>query len=129
MMDISDGLLLDARRMADASRCSITIDLAALPLSSAFVAERGQGLASRIFAATGGDDYALLGAFPADFDPATLSLPSGTRITRIGSIGATGPRLSLTNAGEPVQLPERLGFEHEGSNNRRLPDPQMGDRH
>src|SRR5579884_919590 len=34
MMDVSDGLLLDARRMADASRCAIRIELDRLPLSS-----------------------------------------------------------------------------------------------
>jgi thiamine-monophosphate kinase len=128
MMDVSDGLLLDARRMADASRCAITIELDELPLSRAFIAERGQDLASRLFASTGGDDYALLGAFPPDLDPATLSLPSGTRISRIGSIAGSGPRLSLTSGGEPIELPERLGFEHEGTDSRRLPAPPMGDR-
>jgi thiamine-monophosphate kinase len=128
MMDVSDGLLLDARRMADASRCAITVELDQLPLSRAFIAERGQDLASRLFAATGGDDYALLGAFPPDLDPATLSLPSGTRISRIGSIAGSGPRLSLTSGGEPIELPERLGFEHEGTDSRRLPAPPMGDR-
>jgi thiamine-monophosphate kinase len=114
--------------MADASRCAITIELDELPLSRAFIAERGQDLASRLFAATGGDDYALLGAFPPDLDPATLSLPSGTRISRIGSIAGSGPRLSLTSGGEPIELPERLGFEHEGTDSRRLPAPPMGDR-
>lgn len=115
MMDISDGLLLDARRMAEASGCAITIDLDALPLSRAFVAERGQDLVARLFAATGGDDYALLAAFPKDLDPSTLSLPARTRISRIGSLAAGAVSLSLTSGGEPVDLPERLGFEHQGS--------------
>ena len=128
MMDVSDGLLLDARRMADASRSAFTIDLDRLPLSSAFVAERGQDLGNRLFAATGGDDYALLAALPAEFDPATLSLPSGTRISRIGSIAGAGPRLSLTSGGAPVQLPERLGFEHEGTDSRRLSASPIGNR-
>ena len=47
MMDVSDGLLLDARRMAEASRCAMRIELDALPLSSAFVAERGLRFSSR----------------------------------------------------------------------------------
>jgi thiamine-monophosphate kinase len=112
MMDVSDGLLLDAARMAEASRCTIAIDLDSLPLSSAFVAERGQDKAARLFAATGGDDYALLAALPADLDPHTLSLPSRTRISRIGSLGVGEAPLSLTSGGEPVELPEALGFEH-----------------
>ncbi len=76
MMDISDGLLLDASRMAAVSGCTATIDLDALPLSSAFVAERGCDRKARMFAAPAGDDYALLAALPSELDPATLSLPS-----------------------------------------------------
>lgn len=128
MMDVSDGLLIDARRMAEASRCSIAIELDALPLSSAFVAERGQDLAARLFAATGGDDYALLAALPAELDPETLSLPSGTKISRIGSLAAGGASLSLTHAGEPVTLPERLGFEHQSPDHRKPPAPPVADR-
>jgi thiamine-monophosphate kinase len=115
MMDVSDGLLLDARRLAAASRCAAFIDLDSLPLSAAFRAERGCGLDARLFAATGGDDYALLAAFPADYDPAlSLSLPSAPSVTRIGSLAASGPPLSLVSGGRTVALPERLGFEHNG---------------
>jgi len=127
-MDVSDGLLLDASRMAQASGCTITIMLEELPLSSAFVAERGQDLSARLFAATGGDDYALLAALPADLDPLTLSLPSRTRISRIGSLTAGKVSLSLTYGGEPVALPERLGFEHAGNDDRGLSAPPMADR-
>lgn len=128
MMDVSDGLLLDANRMAEASGCGIAIDLDLLPLSRAFIAERGQDLRARLFAATGGDDYALLAALPAGANPARLSLPRGTMISRIGRITAEGPELSLTFSGEPVQLPERLGFEHESHHLRRLPDAPLADR-
>ena len=115
MMDISDGLLLDARRMAQASGCGATIDLDALSLSDAFVAERGDGLEARLFAATGGDDYALLAALPAEADPLTLSLPSGTSIACIGSLGTGGETLRLVSDGKPVALPEVLGHEHRGN--------------
>lgn len=128
MMDVSDGLLLDALRMAQASRCTISIELDQLPLSSAFVAERGQDLGARLFAATGGDDYALLLALPADVDPLRLSLPSRTRITRVGSLAAGGASLSLTHAGESVKLPERLGFEHAGYDDRGHVPAPMADR-
>ena len=128
MMDVSDGLLLDALRMARASRCRIEIELDQLPLSSAFVAERGQDLTARLFAATGGDDYALLLALPPDLDPLRLSLPSRTRITRVGSLAAGGASLSLTHAGESVKLPERLGFEHVGDDDRGLSAPPLADR-
>ena len=94
MMDVSDGLLLDAARLAAASGVAAQIDLAALPLSEAFIAERGDDRAARLFAATGGDDYALLAALPETVDPFTLPLPSGTRITAIGRL-AEGAGLSL----------------------------------
>jgi thiamine-monophosphate kinase len=115
MMDVSDGLLLDARRMAEASRLSATIDLDSLPLSAAFVRERGGDLGARLFAGTGGDDYALLAALPAETDPFTLSLPDGATITRIGTLAAAGLPLSLTSGGRPVSLPEHLGHEHRGN--------------
>jgi thiamine-monophosphate kinase len=118
MMDVSDGLLLDARRMADASGCAIAIELDRLPLSPEFVAERGRGREARLFAATGGDDYALLGAFKAGFEPATLSLPRGTSMVRVGSLEAGAPQLRLASGGQPVQLPERLGFEHDSASHR-----------
>src|SRR4051812_37334130 len=128
IMDVSDGLLLDSKRMAEASRCSVVIELDQLPLSSAFVAELGQDLASRLFAATGGDDYALLAALPPGFDPVRLSLPSGTRVTRVGSLAEGKSSLSLTYAGEPVELPERLGFEHHIGHHRGRPAPPVVDR-
>lgn len=127
MMDVSDGLLLDAQRMADASGCGISVELDELPLSAAFVAEHGQDLTARLFAATGGDDYALLAALPSDLDPETLYLPSGTRISRIGAL-FEGKGLRLTRSGRPIELPELLGFEHQGDDHRRFSDPPVDDR-
>jgi thiamine-monophosphate kinase len=129
MMDVSDGLLLDARRLAEASGCAATIDLDLLPLSGEFVEARGDSQNSRLFAATGGDDYALLAALAADFDPATLSLPRGTTIERIGTLEAGGPSLTVTSRGHAVQMPEKLGFEHQSVEHRGPSVPPMADRH
>ncbi|HXH54036.1 MAG TPA: thiamine-phosphate kinase [Sphingomicrobium sp.] len=123
MLDVSDGLLLDARRLAEASGCAATIDLDCIPLSSAFAAERGAGRAARLFAATGGDDYALLAAVPREVDVLSLSLPEGSTLAAIGTLAATGHPLSLFSGGRPVPLPERLGHEHRGDS----PSP-MADR-
>lgn len=128
MMDVSDGLLIDARRMAEASGIAIAIDLDSLPLSAAFVAEQGHDVAARLFAATGGDDYALLAAFPPALDPATISLPGGTRLSRIGMLSAGEASLSLTSGGNAVALPERLGFEHQGNDHRGFPAAPVADR-
>ena len=112
MMDVSDGLLLDLSRLCSASGCGARIDLDALPLSRAFIAERGQHRLARLFAATGGDDYSLLAALPADLDPAlSLCLPRGAMLLPIGTL-TDGGGISLFDAAGEVPLPERLGYEH-----------------
>jgi len=110
MMDVSDGLLLDARRMAEASGCGVLIDLDAMPLSKEFRRLSGDAL----FAATGGDDYALLAALPPSLDASTLPLPEGTTIARIGELEAGKPAIRLRSGGRPVEVPETLGYEHRG---------------
>ncbi len=103
MMDISDGLLIDALRMAKASGLKAEIELDALPLSAAYCTLRGDSLASRMAAASWGDDYQLLFAAPS----AALPVPAAC----VGRL-CSGNGLSLQFAGEPVPLPSSLGFEH-----------------
>jgi thiamine-monophosphate kinase len=114
-MDVSDGLLLDATRMAEASGCGWRLDLSALPLSPAFRAECGTDRAARLFAATGGDDYALLLALPTELDPG-LTLPKETsvNIACVGELTKNGVFQLADDLG-PVPLPERLGYEHHSS--------------
>jgi thiamine-monophosphate kinase len=111
MMDLSDGLLIDASRLCRASGCAARIDLDSLPISRAYIAERGADRRARLAAATGGDDYALLAALPPDFDPLSLSLPSRTILASIGMLGR-GEGLTLFDAAGEVPLPEQLGYEH-----------------
>ena len=115
MMDVSDGLLLDLSRLCSASGCGASIDLGALPLSRAFIAELGAGRRARLKAATGGDDYALLAALPAAFDPLALSLPARTILARVGTL-TEGKGLHLSDAKGDVPLPEQLGYEHRAQN-------------
>ena len=115
MMDVSDGLLLDGLRLVQASGCAAEIDLADIQLSEAFIAARGQDLEARLFATTGGDDYALLAALPDGLDPLTLSLPSGTTMACVGALAEGRPEIRLANNGRAVALPERLGHEHRSS--------------
>jgi thiamine-monophosphate kinase len=123
LMDVSDGLLLDLSRLATASGCGAAVDLDLLPLSQEFVDDRGDNLESRLFAATGGDDYALLGALPPDLDPKlSLSLPTGTSIRCIGALTGAGAGLALSFGGAAVELPERLGHEHDGNSGSAMGD-------
>lgn len=104
MMDVSDGLLIDAARMARASGLAVRIDLAQVPLSPDFVATIGSDQAATLAAATGGDDYQLL--FAADAE-AHLPIPAA----RIGGF-AEGQGLTLSWNGMPVETPEKLGWQH-----------------
>jgi thiamine-monophosphate kinase len=111
MMDVSDGLLIDAARMASASGCGIDIALDAIPLSDGFIAACGE---ARIDAATAGDDYELLFAANPASAAALLALAEelGLPFSRVGSCVA-GAGLTLSEAGAPVPLPPSLGFEHD----------------
>ena len=112
MMDVSDGLLIDLQRLVTASGCGARVDLATMPLSVAFVEARGCSLDARLFAATGGDDYALLAAIPTDAkDALRKSLPSAAHLRHIGVL-VEGSGIELHDAGAPVPLPENLGHEH-----------------
>jgi thiamine-monophosphate kinase len=110
MMDVSDGLLIDASRMAAASACGIDLALASVPLSDAYLAACGE---ARLDAATAGDDYELLFAAAPETAPALLALADelGLPFSRIGACVA-GAGLALSDGGVPVPLPPRLGFEH-----------------
>lgn len=104
MMDVSDGLLIDAHRMAQASGLGVTIDLASVPLSPDFIAVHGGDEAAVLSAATGGDDYQLL--FAAD---AQAFLPVDAH--HIGTFNAE-QSLVLQWNGLSVTLPGRLGWLH-----------------
>src|SRR3546814_8756516 len=70
MMDVSDGVLIDAARMARASGLALEIALDRLPLSEDVRVSVSDELAIRLAAATAGDDYQLLFAASPD-----VSLP------------------------------------------------------
>jgi len=114
---VSDGLLIDAARMAEASRARVEIMLDHVPLSGEYARILGDDLAARIAAATGGDDYELLFAAPAAAAAEIQALAErlGLPFTAIGRIAA-GSGLGLGYQGEPVALPARLGYQHGGPN-------------
>ncbi len=96
MMDVSDGLLLDAWRMAEASAVSLAIDSAAVPVA---VAEP-----RRLDALRWGDDYELLFTLPEGTEP---PVPAA----RIGKVEPRG-FVPLFLDGEPLANREGLGWEH-----------------
>ena len=106
MMDVSDGLLIDAARMAEASGALFEIVLDAVPLSAAYRAQKGEQRAARMTAATAGDDYQLL--FTTSAALPTLDCP----VTRIGQV-KRGEGLVVSDSAGAVPLPDTLGWEHK----------------
>jgi thiamine-monophosphate kinase len=84
MLDVSDGLVLDARRIAAASGCVIRLDPDAIAAEAAALAalDGVVGDHARHFVLAGGEDHALLAAFPAGG-----VIPDGFR--RIGEVVAS----------------------------------------
>jgi thiamine-monophosphate kinase len=113
MMDVSDGLLIDAQRMAQASGCEFGIMLEAIPLSAALLAVRPDVLDTRIAAATAGDDYQLLFTADPSAAPAIRDIAAALNIavTPLGHVGV-GEGLMLTHRAQRIALPAHLGFMH-----------------
>jgi thiamine-monophosphate kinase len=107
MMDVSDGLIIDASRLAQASDACLAIDLDSIPLSIDYRATCGDGLESRLEAATAGDDYVLLFTANLPLPP----LPADVQVTRIGQV-TRGAGLVLKHRGNEVPLPRRTGWLH-----------------
>ena len=95
MMDISDGLLIDCWRMAQASGVTFMIEPDAIPVADP---------ARRDECIRWGDDYELL--FTAATD-AVLPIDA----TRIGQVSSAGPA-PLVLGGIPLSGTDRLGYEH-----------------
>lgn len=116
IIDVSDGLLIDATRLAEASDAAIVIDVDAVPLSHDYVGFAGDDREARLRAATSGDDYELLFSATPDVgtDVLRYAEKAGVRVTRIGYL-EQGCGLRLHDAAGPIPLPERLGYEHAPS--------------
>ena len=102
-MDVSDGLLIDAERLAAASGVAVTIELARVPLSPQAAAQTPDD-AARLERASAGDDYELLFTLSPGTDA-----PPGT--TRIGTVRGGAGLCVVGGDGVPV-TPLRLGWEH-----------------
>ena len=97
-MDVSDGLLLDVRRLAEASGCGAMLDLEAVPLAAAT-----GDIAQLLAQCTAGDDYQILMTAPPD-----QVIPGFTPIGKLTESGG----LQLRFQAQPINLPSTLGFEH-----------------
>jgi thiamine-monophosphate kinase len=110
-IDVSDGLLADAGKLARASGCGVEIDAALLPLSAALLECAGRTRAIER-ALTGGDDYELCFAVPPERAAALEAQLEGAghAVRRIGRLHA-GAGAVAHDGGTVIDLSSR-GFDH-----------------
>jgi thiamine-monophosphate kinase len=105
MLDVSDGIASDARRLAEASGVAVEVDLAALPLQAGVATVAAAlGREPGAFAATGGEDYELLVAL----DPQALA-DAPVPLTAIGRITAAPAGVTFGGPGAEAGL---AGWDH-----------------
>ena len=97
MMDLSDGLLLDARRMADASGTTIAVETRLVPVHPALARRKREAM-------SWGDDYELLFTLPE-------GAPCPVEATRIGTVLLRGAHPLLLD-GSPPPAGQVLGYRH-----------------
>jgi thiamine-monophosphate kinase len=96
-MDVSDGLVVDCRRLCAASGVAAMLDAAAVPLSPAASTAIGGAPDLLRTALTGGDDYEVLFSVRAGEDVAMeqAAAATGIAITRIGTLMTGAPALTV----------------------------------
>ena len=105
MIDISDGLVADARRVADASRVMIRLDAGAIPVDD--------GAGDLNLALEGGEDYELMFTAPAGAGSRIRALGQemAVALTRIGRV-EEGEGVVLEDSRGRARAPGRGGYDH-----------------
>lgn len=110
--DVSDGLLVDAGHIADASRLAVHIERNGVPLSRAArtLVDASPALWEPVLG--GGDDYELVVAVPPRRRAQLLAAAkaAGVKVTRIGDF-RPGRGVHLTVGGEEARV-RRKGYVH-----------------
>jgi len=96
MMDVSDGLLLDAARMARASGVTFAIDASAVPIATPEL--------RRAEALRWGDDYQLLFTLPGGAAPPVAAQRIGTAVA--------GGQAPVVLDGAPLTEADGIGYQH-----------------
>ncbi|WP_435771192.1 thiamine-phosphate kinase [Nocardioides sp. SYSU DS0651] len=104
MIDVSDGLVAEARHLAESSGVSIDVDTSSFEVPEPLVAVGAAiGADPLQFVLGGGDDHALLATFPPGGE-----LPDGW--TRVGTVGPAGDGPLVTVDGQAWDGP--AGWSH-----------------
>ena len=115
MMDVSDGIDSDLRRIMERSRCGAEVELDRLPVSPELgrVAARHGWQVPEIAAADGEDYCLLLTVVPAAFEEiaAAFAAEFGRPLPRIGTVTAPQSGLVYVREGRRWELGKQ-GFDH-----------------
>jgi thiamine-monophosphate kinase len=104
MIDISDGLLIDAQRLAKTSGVALMFELENIPANADATLEQ---------ALSDGEDYELLFSVPADkAELLRKKWPFETVLTSIGEIRKNPPGEVVSSEGEDLSERFKKGYEH-----------------
>lgn len=112
-MDVSDGLVADAKKLAEASGVALKIEINAVPF--AIPAERwaftGGDVRKLI---TGGDDYVVLFTAPSELRGAIEAAEGSQalRLARIGVVEAGSGVMVVDAKGQAIPIPD-AGYSHK----------------
>jgi thiamine-monophosphate kinase len=112
-LDISDGLALDASRLADASGLAVEIDGLKVPLSEPIRLLIQSAELSLADIVSGGDDYEILAAVAPENAVAfaEMATAAGQTVTKIGWLSDGSGLTVYGGGGETVSL-KKLGWDH-----------------
>ncbi|WP_022702212.1 thiamine-phosphate kinase [Oceanicaulis alexandrii] len=118
-IDVSDGLLADARHIADASCCTVELNLDAIPLSDSarhWLAQQPDRSQALLELASSGDDYELVLTVSVDAAPDFIAAASrlGVAVTCMGEVTSrrdSDGDLIVRADGAPI-APSSFGFTH-----------------
>ncbi|MEQ8817949.1 MAG: thiamine-phosphate kinase [Thalassobaculum sp.] len=113
-LDVSDGLVQDARHMARRSGVSLVIEASAVPLSASAQRHVDRSAALLHDVLTGGDDYELLfAALPSRRGEIVRAAErAGIAVTRIGRVEAGEDVRVVGVDGRPLGGLDRGGWDH-----------------
>jgi thiamine-monophosphate kinase len=114
LIDISDGLLIDLKRILNASGKGATVWIEKIPLSSEFKQAENPHHCNKIeYALTGGEDYELLFTCPPSKETELIQEASKAEftITKIGTITDSQELAVLDRNEQPYPL-GKLGYDH-----------------
>jgi thiamine-monophosphate kinase len=115
-MDVSDGLALDLDRLMQTSGTGAEVLFHDIPLSAPMKSLLAANLLTPEDILSGGDDYEILAAIPADntaaFESACLQV--GQSVSKIGRVTSTIATDILDHEHQPIRL-LRTGYDHFSS--------------